>query len=43
MIPKFRAWLKDEKELANVTNISYEGSWVVNEPLKKGEFMDGKN
>ncbi|WP_142433422.1 YopX family protein [Enterococcus mundtii] len=32
MIPKFRAWDKECMEMANVTNISYEGSWVVNEP-----------
>ncbi|NBA57144.1 YopX family protein, partial [Enterococcus hirae] len=32
MIPKFRAWDKECMEMANVTDISYKGNWVVDEP-----------
>lgn len=32
MIPKFRAWDKECMEVANVTDISYKGNWVVDEP-----------
>lgn len=32
MIPKFRAWDKECMEMANVTDISYKGNWIVDEP-----------